>query len=875
MSTSLFSPQPCSRCLATGPALVPVRYAVVTDKVQFPLPAWAEPEITFPDEGSGFRYGLRTLRQGFVYVYYEKSRQWDGWAVAEDGSLWKQPSGAYAQPKKAPDCTAPEHNATNVEMIILRPEALSGNTWLAFSPSKWYTDTLDRYAGNEQDRKARMQCIATWQWAEPENKHGVAQATQANLNTVLDYAPFSSSHPAALMPFDPPVKRLCFTQPESPWYRFNESDICPKGTIYPWSNNRAGMAGRTVEALAQRGSGLTPLGRPIKPLLVALYDPAGITHELAGFADDYTALHKSWVDELSIEFMTDRWLSGVENQLRELNRAQALQDAIYNTGLIDAMTQGHRNEQDTARLHDNIRLNAIKSADSQFAHDWGKYAAELNPQKRKAFLDCHNRFCDVLAQQLEALASFRVAWLKNAHFITCSQDFASERVEDNLSYQEMVDYAMASLNLTQTGTAWLDEQIDRYSAGPKDNLVWRSLMLNNQSVIDETQPFLEGLAQHKGNPQKADQAQFLALVTSLSGKFVKAYDKANAAVAKNPTPSSSWSKMMLHCDRKMTTLGDRFFSFTRLDKVLDTMTEVLHKTLFSVMSGVAFDDAVRLSVSQLEDGNAFRQSVLDSLKASGGEERSTKLYEYKNRFDEFAQTDEGCSALKKSRIKLLVLAFNLLEYADKLHKLENDTTSKKAWAQYFGATSSTLGTAADIVQPVFEFGIKSDGWLKGIKWTGASAGSVASLISLGLDITSAIEEASGKQRWQYFALYTVKIIVDAKIAANALNGLFKLIIEKGWRLDERLAFKGIMWLAAWEEIAWLASWEVMIAIFIVEQLYTVFFGNDLQKWCAQSVFGGNPAEDLKSTWVLELPARRNKVLEQQQESFDTAMQVIQ
>ncbi|WP_317474696.1 hypothetical protein, partial [Cronobacter sakazakii] len=84
-----------------------------------------------------------------------------------------------------------------------------------------------------------------------------------------------------------------------------------------------------MEARAQRGSGLTPLGRPIKPLLVALYDPAGITHELAGFADDYTALHKSWVDELSIEFMTDRWLSGVENQLRELNRAQALQDAIY------------------------------------------------------------------------------------------------------------------------------------------------------------------------------------------------------------------------------------------------------------------------------------------------------------------------------------------------------------------------------------------------------------------------------------------------------------------------------------------------------------------------------------------------------------------
>ncbi|ELY6285781.1 hypothetical protein ACM912_003616 [Cronobacter sakazakii] len=107
------------------------------------------------------------------------------------------------------------------------------------------------------------------------------------------------------------------------------------------------------------------------------------------------------------------------------------------------------------------------------------------------------------------------------------------------------------------------------------------------------------------------------------------------------------------------------------------------------------------------------------------------------------------------------------------------------------------------------------------------------------------------------------------------KGLLELVVERGWLSAENLLAKGIMRIAAWEVVAVLSSWEVMIVIFIVEQLYTVFFGNDLQKWCAQSVFGGNPAEDLKSTWVLELPARRNKVLEQQRESFDTAMQVIQ
>lgn len=875
MSPSPLSKQPCSRCQATGPAILPVRYAVVTDKVQLSLPAWASPAIKFPDAGEGFRYVLRAPRQGFIYVWYETKKHWDGWAVAEDGSLWKQPSGAYAQPKKTPDCQAPEHNATNMEMLVLSPDALKGNTWIAFSPSKWSLKTLARYASHKKDRLARMQCIASWQWAEPENKHSVAEATQAHLETVLDYVLFTSSRAAVEMPFNPRVKRLCFTKPSAPWYQFNESDICPKGTIYLWSDRRAWMAGRTVEALAQRGAGVTPAGRPLQQLMVALYDPAGIAHELTGFADDYAALHKSWVDELSIEFMTDRWLNGVENQLRALDRAQAQQDADYNTGLIEAMTQGHRSEQDTIRLRDLIQQNSIQSGEREFAHDWGKYAAELNPEKRTAFLDCHDRFCDTLAQQMETLSSFRVDWLRNAHFITCSQDFNTGSEEDSLNYQEMVDYAMASLNLTQAGTAYLDEQIDRYSAGPVDNLVWRSLMLNNQDVIDETQPFLQGLAQNKGNTQKADKAQFLALVSSLSGKFIKAYDKANAAVAKNPSPSSSWSRVMLHCDRKMTTLGDRFFSFTRLNKVLDTITEVSHKTLFSVMSGVAFDDAVRLSVSQLEDGDAFRQSVLDGLKASGAEERIDTRNAYRADFDKFAQTDDGASALKKSRIKLLVLAFNLLEYANKLHALENDPASVKVWAQYFAAASSTLGTAADIVQPVFEFGIKSERWLKGIKWTGATAGSVASLISLGLDITSVVDELKNKRRWQFVVLYGFKVTVDLSIAVKALKGLLELVVERGWLSAENLLVKGIVRIAAWEVVAVLSSWEVMIIILIVEQLWTLLFDNDLQKWCEQSVFGGNPAEDLKSTWVIELPASRSKVLEQQQESFDAAMQVIQ
>ncbi|MCW1830329.1 hypothetical protein OLZ31_26520, partial [Enterobacter asburiae] len=149
----------CPMCMVKGPALIPARYAVVTDNITGGIPSWATPanaEACKPVPG--YSYALRAMRQGFIYVYYEFSQHWDAWAVCEDGSLWKQPTGAYAQPKKTPDCTSPKHQATNLEMMILDEMALEGNTWLAFSPSKWMHETLERYASDADLRKKRMQC---------------------------------------------------------------------------------------------------------------------------------------------------------------------------------------------------------------------------------------------------------------------------------------------------------------------------------------------------------------------------------------------------------------------------------------------------------------------------------------------------------------------------------------------------------------------------------------------------------------------------------------------------------------------------------------------------------------------------------------------
>jgi hypothetical protein len=866
----------CPMCMVSGPALIPARYAVVTDNITGGIPAWATPANADAYKPvAGYNYALRALRQGFVYVFYEVSQHWDAWAVCEDGSLWKQPSGAYAQPKKTPDCTSPKHQATNLEMMILDEMALEGNTWLAFSPSKWMHETLDKYATDAALRQKRMQCLASWQWTTPANEQGVAAASPGSLESILDYQDNRLTHASSLLPYNPTIRRVSQTEPKAPWYTFEERDVKPQGTIYPWSKNRFGGATRTMLALKNRHEGKNKYGKDITPLVMAIEDPVGIAHELAGFGDDFAALHKAWMDDLSIEFASDYWLNGVKSQLRELNRAQALHDVDYNMGIIAGMTQGHSSDEDIAQLRSKAHINAIKSGETEFAHDWEKYNGRLNQEKRGAFHKCHTSFCEQLARQLETLAALRVKWLKNSHFILCSQDFYSTRVEDNLSYQEIVDYAMASLNLTDSGTEYLDGQIDACTATDTNNLVWRSWMLNNPDVIEETQPFMNVLSQFRGNPAKADKEAYLAAIATLSNKFVKAYAKANDIVAKNPSPTSSWSRAMLHTDRKLTTMGDRFFSYTRLGNHLDGMTEMLHKSLITVASGVPFNNVVDLSVSQIEFGDVYRQQILNTITEDVSQQRVTSLNKYKLEFDKFAQSAEGEALLKKSRIKLLVLFFNVLEYQSQVDKLSQDPTNIDKLGKYFSALASTVSTAADVVIPVIEHGIKNKILTTSIKWVGAGAGSTASVVALLSEFKRFLQEFTGEMRWGYITVSLAKIVADVKINANALKGLMELIVSGGWIAEENLIVRSVMKLALWESAAWLAGWEVMIGFYLLDQLLILYYGNELQKWFDQNVFGLKAEGELLSTERISLFGIREKKIEQQKISFANALKVIQ
>ncbi|EYU14891.1 T6SS effector BTH_I2691 family protein [Photorhabdus aegyptia] len=859
----------CWMCESTGPALLPVRYTVVPNDVSETLPVWAEtPEPSAP----GYHYALRALRQGFLYVYYANSglfepESWDAWSVSEDGALWQNLSAPFGVfPQKTSDCHAPTHQSANVEFIALRDIALRQETWLAFSPSAWSQETIEYYHNNREARERRMQCVKPWQWRGVPEGVGIAQATIENLNGVIDYCLGDNDSGKYVLPCNRKVSRISRTLEEAPYYEVYHGALRPKSTLYPWSSKRAGCADITVRAMQKRGRAAD--GTPVSPVLIALHDPIGIAHELAGWSDDVTGAHKTFLDELSIEFMTDSSLNGVENQLYKLKAADV-------QGQVDKALEVTKQEefkafsdQQKAKLKEYVTRDMAEAGKKGVARDWKKYTAELNLAKRQAFNQCYADFCADVAKELEQLAQLRVSWLKQSGFITCCQDFHTTRLEDNLNYREAVDYAIASLNVTETGCAYLDALIDEYSALSPENIIWRSLLLNNPEVMKEMDGFLQKMKLNKDNHQPAAPSDFMKAVSDLSGKLIEAYDKANEALEKPPRSDSTFARAMLHCDRRLVTLGDRFLNFTRLGKVLDSMNEMLSKALLSVISGVPLDQMVELSVSQLKDGNAFRQQVLEQLKKPGVKARLETKNNYERDFKEFARSAEGEPVLKKSRIKWLVLASNILEFSNQLQESNGDAKSQE---QVTSAFLSTLSTAMEIVEPIVKHGMENMAAANTIKFIGASAGTLSSALNLGVDASDLYSELHGRGRWQFIGLYGLKSAYEFMQLVKALNGLLEVLIDRALLSSKNLFVEGVAKLLAWETLAWLCTWEAMLLIFAVEALVTYFSDNDLQKWCRSCVFGLEPAKNLQSTQWIYPESQKDKLCEEQRNSLANAI----
>ncbi|MBU9375858.1 hypothetical protein KTE28_16130 [Burkholderia multivorans] len=172
MQTSSRAPNSCNMCKKKGLPILPVRYGVVANsKAHSAAGAMSLMGGKFGDGVVGVplkraKYTLRTLRYGYVYIFYPKTQRWQIYAVTAEGYLYDYPVGIKLDRsfEKPFSCHQPGH-AQLAQCITIEDAEHAGTVYLAFSDELWTQKVRDMYAKNFMGcRDKRMQKFDATAW---------------------------------------------------------------------------------------------------------------------------------------------------------------------------------------------------------------------------------------------------------------------------------------------------------------------------------------------------------------------------------------------------------------------------------------------------------------------------------------------------------------------------------------------------------------------------------------------------------------------------------------------------------------------------------------------------------------------------------------
>ncbi|CAB3732338.1 hypothetical protein LMG22037_05696 [Paraburkholderia phenoliruptrix] len=296
--------QQCANCKKTGLPILPVRYTVLPKTIAARLPGGISGTGVTNIELHEHHYGLRTLREGWLYLFYVKgargSNYWEAYKVTEDGRLWRQPLPLTTTPTTHPAC-AQKSIAVPMDLIAIeQPEKCTGRVYIAFSQITWHSDIFKQYADNETLRNKRMQWIEPARWitgSKDENGHAVT-ATEASIDDVVEYMP--GLDPKLLEPQRLLEPKNAALSDKSGNYK--EDWVKKEATRYPLHVRQATPAsasGSLVKLMNNVGE--TEDGKHQPPMLLALWDGIGNVHELNGFRNDPASWFDQYVTERALE----------------------------------------------------------------------------------------------------------------------------------------------------------------------------------------------------------------------------------------------------------------------------------------------------------------------------------------------------------------------------------------------------------------------------------------------------------------------------------------------------------------------------------------------------------------------------------------------
>ncbi|WP_175911636.1 T6SS effector BTH_I2691 family protein [Burkholderia sp. BCC1640] len=777
----------CANCEKTGLPILPVRYTVVPNTVAAKLPAGIGGHGVTDVKLTEHRYAVRTLRAGWLYLFYVKgargSNYWEAYNVTGDGRLWKQSLPLPVEPTTHPAC-AKKAIAVPMDIIAIeRPEKCTDRVYIAFSQHAWHRDTFELYKKDAALRQRRMQWIEPSKWisaSQDAQGHAVV-ATRQSIDDVIEYMP--GLDPKLLQP---PEQTL-----SDETGKYKPAVMRQETTCYPLHIRQASPASasdaliRVMNDVGQIGK-----GKHHSPMLLALWDGIGNVHELNGFRNDagswlmtYTRERVIQVDALeSITAAEGMVRNGaVESKSRSRSAWTAGWEAIKNNpyaadGVPDALVVSP--EQQAMSDKKIAAAGVITPAEAKQIGDaaWPKYYRKLDPQKLDVFRPWYESV-QKASHQLQANRTSDVgAWLKASTFLVTLHDYHENDFQDGVAFAAVIDAALWGLPSEDKGAKLIEDLVNNMDPTQPSSLVWRAFAYNQQDQKEEIKALLAKATEYKAQPasvgdQVSHWADFVSSYLLKNAKsFLKFCDKMTDVLKRGATAASGSELVVkgIHGDQLAVTMGNGLFKWSKSAALVDCVGMYLIRGTLMIRGGIAHADTVKLIKAAMAAEPAMRlglqmgyralrqqgvpppQAYLRSLQAVGSDKQVKNLTDM---WEQVSRTEKGASTQLNARLASTLVVIEMLNFGCLLAKADK---SGDDYALLVASGVSVVGAIFTVSEKALKaFSSEAAQTLRNLKAITSFLGGVSALIQGVVDFHKGFDKAKSNN-YRIAVLYFVK-----------------------------------------------------------------------------------------------------------------------
>lgn len=676
--------EPCPVCTKYGLPVMPARYTVVPEELNVrELSFSGERVVDVPAQG--VKYAARVLRQGYLYVYYEKNhlgaKRWQVYSVSPEGKLHRQSGTASARlVDKTEVCSRCGSAGFNKDFFVIEEPQKCATTWLAFSEHKWSDAIVQRYQDDAGLRARRMQKIEPAQWldAAVAKNHQLILALPENLGVIVEYNDALGWNSLTNEPETFPCEGYVVAPPAVHGDgRFDVDWLRQRSSLYRWSR-RSAPDGATAEGLFNHMMAACG-GEHANhwPMMVALWDAVGTTHELNGFRNDVLGRFTWFSDahERHIHAMQSMEAGKVAVEQGAQNRAGQTElwlgidagDPYGRAHLLVPFLEHARRDTPALGEYEQMRAEYVSGdidfqqfqtrrarMDAEYASQPGKldealrYDEERLHRRREEFrqqqekavgkawdryekrivrrlLDAFIRNFDSLNQWRERLLGDRTpalkAWLATPLFLDTLEDYDKQNEQDGRQFNIVIEEALSGLEGDPEGRKVLQALVDNIDATDPASLVWRAVALNQSTAAGEVKA---ALAQADSRRDLVVTAVVGALdgaiksLKSLAGLYV-AYDAGGTSRVR---PLEHYKMLALGVDKLMGSVGTLVFEKWRVGAVSDYFGEKLVQYMLSLRLTLDPADSRALIETQLRHESRLRTLYLEQVGLHQSQGRS-------------------------------------------------------------------------------------------------------------------------------------------------------------------------------------------------------------------------------------------------------------